>query len=200
MIHIDINRLLIVLSIVFLSLIVAVPAPAQQRGMGDDEGLARQQVRPLARDLSGVVVAVEEGPCALTTGRATQGAHVILRTADQARVNLHLGPAAALPDLLARLKPGIAVRSSALWTDRMPDDSYVARTVVVGDDTFVLRDDALRPAWRMGPGGGGGQGYRMGMGMGQGMGPGQGQGMGPGQGQGMMRGSGNPGGPGPCWW
>lgn len=176
MIHIDPTRTLIILCIVFLSLIVAVPAWPQQRGMGDDAGLARQRLQPLTTDIVGVVEAVEQAPCALTTGRAAEGAHVILRTSDRGRVNLHLGPVAALPDLLARLKPGMAITAAALWTDQMPDNAYVARTVTVGDRTFTLRDQAFRPAWRRGPGAG--QGYGMGM-------------------QGRRAGASSPG---PCWW
>jgi len=199
MLHTQPIRFLFALAAFSVALLLAVPSSAQ-RGMGDSEGVARQGTEAMFKDLNGVVVTVEEGQCATTTGRATMGAHVILRTRDQKRLNLHLGPVDAVQDLLDRLTPGTQISAGTFWTDNMPSESYVARTVTIGSDVFELRDQALRPLWRIGAGGGARQG--MGQGAGQGMGQGRGQGRGQGQqGMGQGRGSGTPaGGAGPCWW
>ena len=180
------SRLLLVTIALCAALAMTTPAVAQ-RGVGEAEGIVRQGLQPPAVALVGVIEEVLIGPCHRTTGRAAVGAHALVRTEAHGTVNLHLGPAAALDALIDRLTVGMTVEVQAFRTDPMPDDALVARTVTVGDETFELRDDALRPHWAIGPGGGTRQGL--------GRGPGQG-GAGPGAGIG----SGSGPGAGPCWW
>lgn len=145
-------------------LLTAAPAVAQ-RGMGDAEGMARNPQAAEYVDLSGTVSEVVTGPCEMTTGRAAVGAHVIVQSDTLGRINVHLGPAAAVEALLDHLEPGVALTAEAFRTDRMPADAYVAKTVHVGDADYVLRGDDLRPAWAIGPRGGGQQrGQRPGFG------------------------------------
>ncbi|KAA5607049.1 hypothetical protein F1188_03850 [Roseospira marina] len=175
-----------------LGLLLAGPAQAQ-RGLGDAEGIVRQGTPTTTKAMAGRVVAVEDAPCAMTTGRASVGAHLILDTDDGTRINLHLGPVAAVPDLLDAVTPGTRIETETFRTEAMPADAAIARTVQVGDLTFELRDAALRPRWRIGASGRG-AGMGGGMGMGSGMGPGRGMGAAPGSqprdGTGM----------GPCGW
>ena len=176
------SRLLLFTIALCVTLTTTAPAVAQ-RGVGEAEGIVRQGLQPPAVALVGVIEEVLIGPCHRTTGRAAIGAHALVRTEAQGLVNLHLGPASSLDALIDRLTVGTVVEVQAFRTDPMPDDAVVARTVTVADETFELRDDALRPHWAIGPGGGVGQGSGTGMGRGGG-GPAAGAGSGAG----------------PCWW
>lgn len=173
-------------------LLLASPVLAQ-KGTGEPTGVARKAGAPAVETMSGVVQDIDVGSCERSTGRSLQGVHLVVGLDAGAPINLHLGPAAALEDLLDRLSVGERIGFEAFRTDAMPPDAWVAKSVRVNDETFELRDDNLRPSWAIGPtGGGGGAGTGGmgpgGMGMGSGRGPGQGQGRGAGQGGGA------------CWW
>ncbi len=134
------------------ALLVGVPPAAAQRGMGDAEGVGRWDTPPPTATVGGTVADVEVAECAHTTGRADLGAHVFLAAADGRTLNVHLGPFAALEDLVATLEDGAEVEAEAFRTDAMPPDHYVAVTVTVDGQTVRLRDgDDLQPLWATGP-------------------------------------------------
>jgi hypothetical protein len=161
--------------------LVAVPATAQ-KGTGETTGVAQQAMKPPIEAMSGTIKDIKIGPCERTTGRSSEGVHLIVQTEDGKTINLHLGPAAALDDALDQLSAGQQITFEAFRTDAMPKDAYVAKSLKAGDTTFDLRDDNLRPKWAIAPQGG----------RGAGRGPGMGAGGRPGQG-------GGPGG-GACFW
>ena len=148
----------------FSIVIFALPATAQ-KGTGEPTGVGRQAVKPPIEAMSGTIKDIKIGPCERTTGRSSEGAHLILQAQDNKTINLHLGPTSALGDELKQLSAGQEITFEAFRTDRMPKDAYVAKSLKVGDKTFALRDDSLRPKWA---GSGRGGGRRMGSGRGQG--------------------------------
>jgi hypothetical protein len=158
-----------------LVLLSAVPAAAQ-KGMGEPTGVARQPAKPPIETMSGTIKDIKTGPCERTTGRSLEGVHLIVQMEYGKTINLHLGPAAALEDVLDRLSPGQQITCDAFRTEAMPEDAYVAKSLKVGDTTFDLRDDSLRPNWAIaarggrggGPGTGGGRGQGLGRGLGLG--------------------------------
>ncbi|MBL8666256.1 MAG: hypothetical protein JNM48_02205 [Rhodospirillales bacterium] len=155
-------------------LLCAAPAVAQ-KGMGNPTGVAREVVKPLVETMSGTIKDIKIGPCERTTGRSAEGAHLIVKAEDGRMINLHLGPAAALDDVLDHLSAGQQITFEGFRTDTMPQDAYVAKSLKVGDQNFDLRDEGLRPNWAIGPrgaGGGGGPGMAAGRGQGQGRGAG----------------------------
>ncbi len=164
-----------------LGLLFAVPAAAQ-KGMGEPTGVGRQAVKPPIETMSGSIKDIKIGRCERTTGRSLEGVHLIVQTESGKTINLHLGPAAALEDVLDQLSAGEQVTFEAFRTDAMPQDAYVAKSLKAGDTTFDLRDDNLRPNWAIAAQGG------------RGGGPGMGAGRGPGQGRGPGRGGGA------CYW
>ena len=95
-----------------LGLLFAVPAAAQ-KGMGEPTGVARQAVKPPIETMSGTIKDIKIGPCERTTGRSLEGVHLIVQAENGKTINLHLGPAAALEDVLDQLSAGqqISVRS-----------------------------------------------------------------------------------------
>ena len=110
--------------------------------------------------------------------RINEVIRLIVQAENGKTINLHLGPAAALEDVLDQLSAGQQMTFEAFRTDAMPQDAYVAKSLKAGDTTFDLRDDNLRPNWAIAARGGRGGGP----GMGAGRGPGQGRGPGPGGG------------------
>ena len=89
----------------------------------------------------------KRGPCERTTGRSIEGVHLIVQSQDNKAINLHLGPASALADVIEKLSPGQEITFEAFRTDRMPKDAYVAKSLTAGGKTFALRNDSLRPKW-----------------------------------------------------
>ena len=155
--------------ILLLVLLFAMPAAAQ-KGMGEPTGVARQAVKPPIETMSGAIKNIKVGPCERTTGRSLQGVHLIVQAESGKTINLHLGPAAALDDVLDQLSAGQQVTFEAFRTDAMPQDAYVAKSLKIGDTTFELRDDNLRPNWAIAARGGRGGGAGMGAGRGSGQG------------------------------
>lgn len=197
-------------------LTVAAPSAHAQKGVGDPTGVARQSVKPEVVALSGRLVEVKTGPCEATTGRAINGTHLILKTDQKEKLNVHLGPAAVMADTVAKLSEGQQIAVKAFHTEKMKDNHYVALSLTFGETTVELRDEGFRPAWaggnaglqqttagQAGPGMGRGQGPGQGQGWrrGQGRGRGQawGQGQGPGRGQGWNQGQGPEPGRGQGW-
>jgi hypothetical protein len=158
-----------------LVLIFAVPAAAQ-KGMGEPAGVAGQAVKPPIETMSGTIKDVKIGPCERTTGRSLQGVHLIVQADTGKTINLHLGPEAALEDVVDQLSAGQQITFEAFRTDIMPADAYVAKSLKMGDTTVDLRDDNLRPKWAIAAQGGRGGGPGMGAGRGQGQGRGPGPG------------------------
>lgn len=161
--------------ILLSGLLWALPATAQ-KGMGEPTGVARQAVKPPIEAMSGTIKDIKTGPCERTTGRSLEGVHLIVQAESGKAINLHLGPAAALEDVLDHLSAGQQITFDAFRTDAMPQDAYVAKSLKVGETTFDLRDDRLRPNWAIAARGGRGGGPGSGPGRGQGRGPGQGGG------------------------
>ena len=62
-------------------------------------------------------------------------------------INLHLGPADRLRDLLSRLQVGQEVKVDAFRTAKMADRHYVAQRLTSAGTTLQLRDADLRPFW-----------------------------------------------------
>ncbi len=126
---------------------ILAPCAFAQRGMGDPAGLAQQGVKPEVVSLSGKVLAVETGPCKMSTGRASTGTHLLLETPKAKKLNVHLGPAAAVARIADQLSVGKKVTVEAFRTTKMPTDHYVAKSLAFDDSTIKLRDESLRPFW-----------------------------------------------------
>jgi hypothetical protein len=149
---------------------------ASQKGIGEPTGVARQAVKPPIETMSGNIKDIKTGPCEQITGRSLEGVHLIVQAEAGKTINLHLGPAAALEDVLDQLSAGQQITFEAFRTDAMPQDAYVAKSLKAGDATFDLRDDSLRSNWAIAARGGRGGGTGMGAGRGQGQGRGPGPG------------------------
>jgi hypothetical protein len=98
----------------------------------------------------------------MTTGRSATGAHLRVETEDDQVVDLHLGPLSAVEHVLEQVPIGQSIRSEAFRTERMPEDAYVAKSLILDDKIIHLRDDNLCPSWAAGTGAGRGGGPRRG--------------------------------------
>jgi hypothetical protein len=140
--------------------------------MGELGGIAQQAQKPAIETISGTIKEIKTGSCERTTGPSLLGVHLIVEAANGKTINVHLGPAAALENVLDELSGGQAITFEAFRTDIMPEDARVAKSLTVSDTTFDLRDDILRPHWAIGRRGDRGGGRGMGAGRGQGQGRG----------------------------
>jgi hypothetical protein len=127
----------------------STPAYAQ-KGMGEPAGVARQVVKPEVVSLSGKLVEIEAGPCEKTTGWSPIGTHILLETAKGEKLNIHLGPAAAVADILGELHVGQEVTVNAFRTDKMSENHCTAQSLTFGKTTVDLRVASLRPVWASG--------------------------------------------------
>jgi hypothetical protein len=129
---------------------VATPMAHAQRGIGDPTGVARQPVKPEVVSLVGKLVEVKTDACEATTGRSPIGTHLIVEAADKVQLNVHLGPAAAVADTVAKLAVGQEISVKAFRTEKMKENHYVAQSLTFGKTTVELRDAGLRPLWAQG--------------------------------------------------
>lgn len=118
-----------------------------QRGMGDSYGIARAKVKPPVVRLSGKLCEIRNHPCEKTTGWSDMGTHLILENKQGKQLNIHLGPTRSVAMFVELLTINKQLDLLAFRTDKMPEDQYVATTLIVGDRSLVLRDSSLRPYW-----------------------------------------------------
>ncbi len=172
---------------------IVTPPTYAQKGMGEQTGVGRKAVKPEVTSFSGKVLATETGPCKNTTGPADIGSHFLLKTPKGRKLNIHLGPAAAVDHIVKQLTVGKKVSVYAFRTAKMPADHYVAQSLTLDGTTIRLRDESLRPLWALGSrsaSGRGGPQYGPGTGQGSPWRNGIGYGHGPGRGHGWRRGGG----------
>lgn len=117
-----------------------------QKGTGEPRGVGRKADKPAVVSVTGELKEVSTHPCEQTTGKGELGTHLILKTKDK-ELNLHLGPATNVKDVVEIVKVGRAVAARAFRTEKMPKNHYNAVSITVDGKTVVLRDDALRPRW-----------------------------------------------------
>jgi hypothetical protein len=105
---------------------------------------------------------IKTDPCEQTTGRSPVGTHVILQ-GEEALLNVHLGPASEVGDVVGMVRVGDTLEVRAFRTPRLPENQFIAVSVKSGDQLIELRDESLRPRWA---GGGGRRGAQLGQGRG----------------------------------
>ena len=134
--------------IVFALAIGLIPTMTYaQKGMGDYEGVGRQQIKPPVVRLTGIVEEIKTHPCEHTTGRAELGTHLIIKDTRNQELNIHLGPTEDVADIVRRLSAGKKINVLGFRTEKMPANQYVAKTLILGDQLIHLRDSMLRPYW-----------------------------------------------------
>jgi len=196
--------------VVLMTLMTTGTTTLGQRGVGDNEGVARQAIETQRTAIKGTIKEIVIEKCENTTGPFGIGIHLLLTTGEKKQYNIHLGPAVLIKDLVKTLEAGQSVTVKAYRTEKMPEENLVAITFKFDGKTLRLRDENLRPIWAGGqlqfssqnqaspefPGWPqwrqpyGGRGYGMGYGRGRGYGAGFGRGMGRGYGRGWSNGMG----------
>ncbi|MCF7669882.1 MAG: hypothetical protein K9N48_08930 [Verrucomicrobia bacterium] len=122
-----------------------------QRGMGDNEGVVRQNLAASLTEVTGKVLEIKTGPCENTTGRALEGTHLIVLS-DGKELNIHLGPAKVMENVVDQLNVNTTVKFRVFRTEKMEENAYIARSFVYDDTIVILRDENLRPVWANGRG------------------------------------------------
>jgi hypothetical protein len=145
----------------FISIIAAlVMLPMStnaQKGMSESTGIAQQAIKPAVTTLSGKVLEIKTGPCEKTTGKSSIGTHLIVQSGEIIH-NIHLGPEKAVDHVVDQHAIGSWVTFEVFRTEKMPENSYIAKSLTLDDKVLHLRDDNLRPSWAYGRGTGQGRG------------------------------------------
>ena len=136
--------------VVFVSTLIvltwAAAAPGQL-GMGDSKGVAQQRLKPRLVRISGKLQEIKTHPCENTTGKAELGTHLILKDKHGRELNIHLGPAPAVSEIVKRLTVGTKLDLVGFHTDKMPPNQYIAKTLILANNIIHLCDFDLRPYW-----------------------------------------------------
>lgn len=149
------RNLMVTVSVMFVAMLPA-DAVAAQRGTGERDGVARQDVKPEVQTITGILKEIKTDPCQQTTGRSPVGTHLLLQ-GEKALLNVHLGPASEVGDVVGMVRVGDTVEVKAFRTPRLPENQFIAASVKFGDQEIVLRDGFLRPRWAGGGRSRGGQ-------------------------------------------
>jgi len=118
-----------------------------QRGMGDTSGVSQQNLKPALVRISGRLQEIKTHPCDNTTGLAELGTHLILRDRNGNELNIHLGPAPVLSEIVKQLTVGKSLDLLGFRTNKMPSNHYAATRLILDDRIVHLRDSDLRPYW-----------------------------------------------------
>jgi hypothetical protein len=70
-----------------------------QKGIGENDGVRRQQLNPELLKLEGIIEKTESGSRKFATGKSIKGTHLVVHIKG-ALVNIHLGPTSAVSKLL----------------------------------------------------------------------------------------------------
>lgn len=117
-----------------------------QKGMGETEGIAKGNEIPTLQTISGLVTEVKTGPCTYTTGKSTSGTHVMVQTADDAILNIHLGPTARIFDFIEEAE-GHQLEAVVFRTEKLPKNHFIAKELEYNGNKLVLRNGYLKPFW-----------------------------------------------------
>ena len=75
-----------------------------------------------------------------------EGAHLLIKSGDNT-IDVYLCPKSFLEDMGSNLAKGDEVSITASKVKEGGEDVFLAREVVKGNDTLVLRDDKGKPVW-----------------------------------------------------
>jgi len=120
-----------------------------QKGTGNNQGVVREYANSEIIMLKGIVSEVKDETCANTTGRYTEGRHLIISTQEQnSRIlNIHLGPKAVVTKLIKSLTEGNLVSIKAFATEDLPKNQFIAQSITLDNKTYHLRNSDLSPVW-----------------------------------------------------
>ena len=132
-------------SLVVLAMLACCTAYAQ-KGMATSEGTAQNDLPIDLVELKGVAQYVEEGPCAFTVDKSISGMQLILMTAEEQEINVHLGPVWAVSIWTEGIE-GQAVKLIAFRTKKLPENHFIAKELEWDGQKAVFRDGYLKPFW-----------------------------------------------------
>jgi len=139
----NLGKIISLMSFLFMSTLVY-----SQKGTGQSNGVARQQLFPQLVELSGNLLEVKNGPCQNTTGWSNSGTHLIIKNNfDQKKINIHLGPSNEISELIKKIEPGAQIQAKVFRTKELPESQYIAKSISIDDQVIELRDANMRPFW-----------------------------------------------------
>jgi hypothetical protein len=88
----------------------------------------QQRLKPCLIRLSGKLHQISTHPCEKTTGKADLGTHLIPEDKNGRELNIHLGPASDVSEIVKRLTVGNEFELIGFRTEKMPPNHYVTKT------------------------------------------------------------------------
>ncbi len=132
-------------SVILLTLLVTTIVGYSQKGTGENKGVSRQELNSELLELEGTIETIESGPCKYTTGKSVSGTHLIIKL-QMETLNIHLGPTAEVSRYFNGTE-GEYIAMIVFRTNKLPEDHYIAKEIILNGQSIVLRDEDLRPVW-----------------------------------------------------
>ena len=135
--------------VITMILLTVAPFVYAQKGTGDNTGVARSSSVNEVIQISGELQKVVNETCTQTTGRYSQGTHLLIKTAEGETqpLNVHLGPTQVVSGMTDKLETGQEIQMKVFRTDNLPENQYVAKEFTSEGKSYELRDASLSPFW-----------------------------------------------------
>ncbi|MGM0497839.1 MAG: hypothetical protein ACQESJ_07975 [Bacteroidota bacterium] len=118
-----------------------------QKGVGNNSGIARSNSVNEIEQISGELQKIITEPCTQTTGRYSNGTHLLVKDDEDETLNVHLGPTYVMSEITDQLKTGEEIQMKVVGTEDLPDHNYIAKEIQSGEEAHEIRDSNLKPFW-----------------------------------------------------
>jgi hypothetical protein len=120
-----------------------------QKGTGNTSGIAKSDLVNEIENVSGELQQIITEPCTQTTGRYSEGSHLLIKTNQErtSTLNLHLGPTRVISGMTNQLKTGQGIKVKVFSTKVMPANHYIVKEFQSNGESYEIRDSDLRPFW-----------------------------------------------------
>jgi len=118
-----------------------------QKGMGNNSGIARTNSTDEIEQISGKLQEIITEPCTQTTGRYSNGTHLLVKNNDNETLNVHLGPTKVVSGMTNQLNTGEEIHLEMYTTKDLPENHYIAKEFKSGEVSHEIRNSNLKPFW-----------------------------------------------------
>jgi len=118
-----------------------------QKGMGNNSGVARTNSVDEIKQISGELQEIITEPCTQTTGRYSNGTHLLVKTDENATFNVHLGPTKEVSGMTGQLNTGEEIHLKMYTTEDLPENHYIVKEFTGKEVSHEIRDANLKPFW-----------------------------------------------------
>jgi len=118
-----------------------------QKGMGNNTGIARANSVVEIEKISGELQEIITEPCTQTTGRYSNGTHLLVKNNENETLNVHLGPTKVVSGMTDQLNAGEEIHLEMYTTEDLPENHYIVKEFKSGEVSHEIRNSNLKPFW-----------------------------------------------------